>query len=628
MSDDLGYLAQLSPESRSALFEKLRGAAGPTDPRDPADPAEDPASAADPHAGSGTVPATPAQEQLWFLDQLVPNLPNYIVPFCFTLDGPLDADALVSAFGQVVRRHDALRTALRLVDGQLVQSVSDEGPAAPVPVVDLSGYPDPEHEGRRRCLIAARQPFDLATAPLWRCELLRLDEAGRRHMLVLVASHLVADGWSVGVIIRDLAAAYGADRPDTDRPRRQLADFAAWQREHLTESRTESLLDFWRDELAGLRPLDFPYDHPRPAAPALRGRSHFFSVDSELQADLLAASATHGVTSFMIGLAAYQVLLAEACGHPDIAVGTPVSGRDLPEFEQVVGSLVNTIVLRTDLRGDPTLEDVIHRVREVSLRAYAHQDLPFGQLVHELAPRRDMRFNPMCQTVFSFGSTPFTQQDVALGDDVRLGYFGIPNGTMRFDFELTLDQVPDGLQGRLEHNVDLMDLDTAERIADRYVELLEAAVRRPGTRLSELGIRPAAPDVTSDPVPDPPATETTDATESSEHTADPATVQQLQGLWAEALELDQVEPDDDFFVLGGSSMVATRLVVRIRDELDCELSLPAFFENCTVSELARLIDTGPPSGSAAIDVSLLERIEQMPDDEVEALLARLGTSPS
>ncbi|GAA2595341.1 hypothetical protein GCM10010399_27340 [Dactylosporangium fulvum] len=626
MSDRLAHLSKLSPQERTALFARLRPSPGSTcagpDPRPTPDPR------------AGTVPAAYAQEQLWFLDQLVPGLPNYIVPFSFTLDGPLDTDALATAFGEIVRRHDALRTALRLESGRLVQVVAPPEPFD-LPVTDLSGYPDPENEARLRCLTSAREPFDLARAPLWRCRLLRLDERGHRHMLVWIASHTIADGWSVGVIIRELAALYerarsgraaGGSGRAVDRPV-QFADYAIWQRAHLTPERTRDLLNFWRAELAGTSLLNFPYDHPRPAEPSLRGRSHFFTVPADLHAAVVDVSRRRGATPFMTALAAYQVLLAGACGHPDIAVGTPVAGRDKPEFEEVVGSLVNNVVMRTDLSGDPTFEQVVDRVRAVTLRAYQHQDLPFGKLVQELRPVRDMRFNPLCQTVFSYGSTPFTKQETELAPDLRLRYFGIPNGTMRFDLELTLDETPDGLAGRCDHNVALLEPQTAARLCERYVALLRAIVERPGSRLSELGVRTttavSTPAVVQPAAADPPSP-AADAPTSATAAPLSATAERIGRLWAEALQVDEVDPYEDFFVLGGDSMMATRLVVRIREELGCELKLPTFFASCTVAELAEVIDeqAGP-----ADDAAMLERIEQMPDDQVEALLAKLGNAP-
>ncbi|GAA0712694.1 hypothetical protein Drose_13400 [Dactylosporangium roseum] len=622
MTDRLAHLTRLSPQERTAVFARLRRSAPG---------AEDTVVARRP---ASAVPASYAQEQLWFLDQMVPGLPNYIVPFCFTLDGPLDTDALATAFGELVRRHDVLRTALRLDAGRLVQAVSPPEPFR-LPVTDLSGCPDPEDEARRRCLAAAREPFDLSRAPLWRCRLLRLDERGHRHMLVWIASHTVADGWSVGVVVRELATLYeqarsGGLSAGGGNRRPQFADYTVWQRAHLTPERTRALQDFWRTELAGTALLGFPYDHSRPPEPTLRGRSHFFTVPADLHAAVADVSRRRGATPFMTTLAAYQVLLAGACGHPDIAVGTPVSGRDRPEFEELVGSLVNTVVMRTDLSGDPTFEQVVDRVREVALRAYQHQDLPFGRLVQELRPVRDMRFNPLCQTVFSYGSTPFTRRETELAPDLRLRYFGIPNGTMRFDLELTLDEAPDGLAGRFDHNVDLIEPETAARLCDRYVALVRAVVERPDSRLSELGVRTTVA-ASTPAVATGPAAGTTAPASAASGTADGAalspTAEHVGRLWAEALEVDGVDPYEDFFVLGGDSMMATRLVVRIREELGCELRLPTFFASCTVAELAEVIDAQAAQPDDADAVAMLERIEQMPDEQVRALLARLGNAP-
>ncbi|HSK77358.1 MAG TPA: amino acid adenylation domain-containing protein, partial [Thermoanaerobaculia bacterium] len=342
-----------------------------------------------------------AQQRLWFLDRLEPGSPLYNIPAAVELSGRLDRAALAAALGEVVRRHEALRTAFSAVAGEPVQVVSE--PAGfPLPLIDLEGVP--EEEANRLALAEARRPFDLARGPLLRAALLRL--GAERHMALLTMHHIVSDGWSTGVLVRELGALYAAFLEGLPSPLPELAiqyaDFAAWQRRHLSGERLESELAWWRERLAGMPPaLDLPTDHPRPAVRSARGATHGFAIDGEGLAGLTALSRRHGATLFMTLLAGFATLLQRITGEDDLGVGTPIAGRTRVETEPLIGLFVNTLVLRADLSGEPDFAELLVRVREATLSAYAHQEVPFERLIEDLAPERDLARPPLVQVLFS-----------------------------------------------------------------------------------------------------------------------------------------------------------------------------------------------------------------------------------
>lgn len=433
-------------------------------------------------------PATFAQEQLWFLDQLLPDTPNYNVPFVFTLDGPLDAEALSVALRELANRHDALRTVLRSEPAGLRQQVLPEL-ELPLRTRDLSGAADPAAEGWRICRELVGQPFRLTEPPLWRAELLRLDPAGNRHLLAWVASHAIADGWSIGLFIRELSLLYpwarAGRRTALPAPRLQLIDYAEWQRAELTEQRMRQLLDYWSGQLAGAAPLNFPYDHPRPSLPSAAGRTATFPVTEDLLRLLGERSRELQQTPFTLALAGYLGLLMRYCGHRDISVGIPVAGRDRAEHDELMGSLVNTLVIRLNPVAEPTFGELVEQTALACRGAFEHAELPFGKLVERLRPARPGAQSPLCNTVFSFGSTPFADAEHWL-DDVRLGFRGVSNDTVRFDFELALDEQDGGWSGRLEYSVELFEAGSAELFCRRYLQLLHAGLAEPDRPLSEL----------------------------------------------------------------------------------------------------------------------------------------------
>ncbi|WP_327733443.1 amino acid adenylation domain-containing protein [Streptomyces nojiriensis] len=431
-----------------------------------------------------------AQQRLWFLDQLEPQSSEYVIPLAFRVRGALDTGALESAFRSVMERHEVLRTRFVAVDGEPVQ-VIDADPRVMVRLIDVSGESDADE--RERIAIAAVERdaalgFDLAVDHPLRVTVVCL--AGDEHLLLVAIHHIVADGWSMEVLTRELRALYDASltgRPTTlaDLPM-QYADYAAWQRDWLTGDLLERQLVYWRDRLAGLEPLELPRDRPRPLERSGAGGSLEFSVPPTLTRRLGDIATGRGSSLFMAALAVFQIVLSRWSGQDDISVGSPIAGRNQAEFENLIGFFVNTLVLRTDTSGDPTFEELLGRVRETALGAYAHQDLPFERLVEELTPERDLSRNPLVQLSFVFQN--FQEIHWAL-PGVTVEPLNIKATKSKFDFQLAFDERPDGgLDGEVTFSTELFDEATAQRLAMHYLRVLEQVTADPGQRIGQIDL--------------------------------------------------------------------------------------------------------------------------------------------
>ncbi|HEX8351551.1 MAG TPA: condensation domain-containing protein, partial [Pyrinomonadaceae bacterium] len=352
----------------------------------------------------GDLPLSFAQQRLWFLNRLDPESSFYNIAFSPRLAGRLNVEALRRGFSEVYARHESLRTTFPVVDGQPVQLIAPPGEFE-LPLIDLSDLPEGEREERARELLtaSARLHFDLGAGPLMRALLVRTGPD--MHVLGVTMHHIVSDGWSIGVLVSELAAAYGAfDRgaqPALPELTIHYADYAAWQREQLQGEPLERLLAFWRAQLTGAPPaLDLPTDRPRLAVQSYNGSSHSFNFPSTLLGRLRDLSRGEGVTLYMTLVAAFQLLLSRYSGQTDVVIGTPIANRTRVETEGLIGCFVNTLALRTDLSGDITFRELLKRVRETTLGAYAHQDVPFEKLVEELQPERDLTRSPLFQVMF------------------------------------------------------------------------------------------------------------------------------------------------------------------------------------------------------------------------------------
>jgi amino acid adenylation domain-containing protein len=438
--------------------------------------------------GGDPAPLSFAQESLWFLDQLQPGSSSYNIPVSLRLAGALNLAALQQSLEEIVRRHEVLRTTIAVADGTPVQLISPPRPVL-LPVIDLSHLAQPERDAEvaRRLSEEAQHPFDLARGPLLRARLLRLGES--EHVLQVTLHHIVADGWSLGVLIREIGALYPAFCAGRPAPLPalpiQYADFALWQRQWLQGEQLERPLNYWKERLRDLTVLDLPTDRPRPIIPSYRGTTHPFELSRELSEALQALSRREGVTLFMTLMGAFQVLLARYCGHADIAVGTPVANRNRCELEGLIGSFVNAVVLRTDLSGNPSFREVLTRVREAALGAYGHQDLPFERLVTELQPVRDPGRNPLFQVMFALQNA-FRQTFQLPG--IRVSRVPLKVIASRFDLSVSMREMDQGLVGDLEYSTDLFDDATIHRLIGHYRRLLEAVVAEPAQKLGALPI--------------------------------------------------------------------------------------------------------------------------------------------
>jgi amino acid adenylation domain-containing protein len=481
-----GRLAELSPERRvlveRLLREKQRDARRPpTIPRRPPGP---------------TAPCSFAQRRMWFLNQLAPGSPYYNEHHVSRLRVPLDAAVLERAINEIVRRHDALRTSFTLVDGEPAQVIA---PALEVPlaVVDLRGFPTEERErlAARHLADEANRAFDVTRLPLLRTVLVRCGEAD--CILGLTMNHIVCDGWSMPVFFAELGALYeafarGAPSPLPELPI-QYADFAAWQRGWLRGEVLERQVGYWRRQLRGLPALELPGDRPRPPVPSYRGARRHFFIPAAVAARLQQLAHEEDATPFMVLLAAFKLLLARYSGQEEVVVGAPAAGRGLVELEPLIGFFVNSLVMRTDLSGNPSFREALRRVRRVALDAFAHQDVPFEKVVEELQPERDTARNPLFQVIFQYftGAGPTGGLRAGAPPQAQAPEEEEEDTSAKLDLRLDVYPAGDGMLAYLEYSTDLFDPPTIAAMAAHLQVLLEAVARTPNLPAFELPLMDA-----------------------------------------------------------------------------------------------------------------------------------------
>jgi amino acid adenylation domain-containing protein len=437
--------------------------------------------------GACDAPLSFSQQRLWFLTQLDPSCFLYNIPRAIRLSGGLDINALERALGLIVSRHESLRTSFVVRDDGPVQNVVPAR-ALSLTVRDLSDMPSAEREAEVRRLVAeeARSPFDLQQPPLLRAGLIRL--AADEHVLLLTTHHIASDGWSSGVLWGELSALYNALREGREASlpelKLQYADYAVWQRGRLQGELLEAQLSYWREQLAAApQLLELPTDRARPAASSYRGAALRFSLPAELSERLRELARREGVTLYMLLFAAWQTLLTRYTGQEDIVVGSPVAGRTRAETEGLIGFFVNTLVLRTDLSGDPTFRELLGRVREVCLGAYAHQEVPFEKVVEELAPERHLNRNPLFQVMFTMQNAP--REELTLGG-LRIDHLETESGTAPYDLKLWIQDGDGALSGALQYKTELFDEETIERMIGSFKQLMQGVVNDSDRRLSLL----------------------------------------------------------------------------------------------------------------------------------------------
>ncbi|WP_420643178.1 non-ribosomal peptide synthetase [Candidatus Leptofilum sp.] len=492
-------LAGLSPAKRALLEMKLKQKQAQAAPQGITRREDDAAA-----------PLSFAQQRLWFLEELEPGSPAYHIPAIFQLEGDLDVAALTASLNEIVQRHEALRTTFTAVKGQPSQQVTDEVTIS-VPVEDLQGLPTAQREAEIAKLTAVetRRPFNLTTDPLLRACLLKL--APDKHRLILTMHHIASDGWSRGVLLNELSVLY-KDFVSTHSPLLipppegeeivpsppgrglgrgfltplpiQYADFAVWQRDYLRGERLQKQLTYWKNQLAGAPPrLELPTDFPRPAVQEYRGQRLPLTIDPALVEAMKQVSQRAGTTLFMTLFAAFNVLLHRYSRQEDIVVGSPIANRTRAEIEGLIGFFVNTLVLRTDLASNPTFLELLAQVKNTTLDAYDHQDLPFEKLVEELQPERALSYNPIFQVMFVLHN--------ATGASVQMpGLTVTPleadTGTSKFDLALSLVEEADGMTGYLEYNVDLFAEGTMRRFWQHFQTLLTGIAADPSQPIGAL----------------------------------------------------------------------------------------------------------------------------------------------
>jgi amino acid adenylation domain-containing protein len=435
------------------------------------------------------LPLSFGQQRLWFLAQLAPNNPFYNIPGAVRLEGRLDLVVLERAINEIVRRHEVLRTRFEAEAGEPVQ-VIDRWETRRLERVDLTGFTpeDREEEVSRIARVEAGTGFDLSRGPLLRVKVLELGE--EEHILLFTMHHIVSDEWSMGILSREVGELYRAYSAGENSPLEELpiqyADFAVWQREWLQGEVLEQKLEYWHRQLAGIETLDLPTDHARLAVQSYRGASRHFVVETALAERLRELSRREGATLFMTLLGGFNILMSRYSGQEDVVLGTDIANRDRAEIEGLIGFFVNQLVLRVEVRGRESYGELLKRVREVCLEAYAHQDVPFEKLVAELQPERDPSRSPLFQVKLILQNAP---REVLELEKIRLSSIGGSEmQTAKFDLTVAVTDSSYGLYGMVEYSPDLFDEDTIDRLSGHYTKLLRSIVEERGSATCDLSM--------------------------------------------------------------------------------------------------------------------------------------------
>ena len=487
-ADILEAITTLSPERRGLLALKLKARQRRGESASPVDRSPK-ATAITPAPRDGEIPLSFAQYRLWFLDQLEPGGSVYNVAQALRIEGRFDLRAMTACFREVIERHESLRTTFVSTAGRPSQVIAPDI-AWNLPVVDLREISERERETEARLLARqeASRPFDLARGPLLRTTLIRLHEAD--HVLVLTLHHIISDGWSMGVLVNELMALYEALSAGLPSPLPELpvqyADYAYWQHNWLQGEALDEQLSFWRQQLNGSPShLELTTDFPRPAYQTFRGSYSALVLSPDLSQQIESLARRRGASVFMTMLAAFNLLLYKYTGQDDIVVGTPIANRGRAEIEGLVGFFTNTLALRADISQNPSFAGLLDRVREMTLAAYAHQDLPFEKLVEELRPERSLNRQPLFQVMFAFQNMPVAPAEI---EGLKLSSFDAENQTAKFDMTCHVMESGRGLVAALEYNSDLFRPDTIDRMLANYETLLKNIAADPSAHVSELAI--------------------------------------------------------------------------------------------------------------------------------------------
>ena len=482
MSDFFQQIADLSPEQR-ALFEKRFKQKGFSSLKAPEISKIEIYKRKD----YNELPLSFAQQRLWFFQQLNPDNSAYNVFSALRLEGQLNVGLLEKVFTEIVRRHESLRTTfLTNSEGQPVQIVATSQ-SITLPIIDLKEAPYKEQEAQRLAIAEVQRPFDL-TKPLLRITLLQLQKT--EYVLLVTIHHIISDRWSLGVFVQETKVLYEAFSSEQPSPLPDLpiqyADWAIWQQQYLQGEVLSSQMAYWKQQLANLPILQLPTDRPRPAVATYQGAKQSFDLSKALSKALKALSAKEGVTLFTLLLAAFTVLLHKYTNQNDIVVGTDIANRNRIETEGLIGFLINTLVLRTYLGGNPTFRQLLSRVREVTLKAYDHQDLSFDKLVDVLNTERDLsQMVPLFQVKFDLQLAKVEPLELS---DLTVSPLAFDNGTAKFELRFNLSETEQGIKGLVEYSTDLFDTNTISRMVEHFLTLVEGIVASPQQRLSDLSL--------------------------------------------------------------------------------------------------------------------------------------------
>lgn len=436
-----------------------------------------------------TIPLSNTQLRLWFLHQLDPNSIQYNIPIAMRLHGKVDYEIFEQCINEIVRRHESLRTVFQVKNGIPEQIIFNERKLT-MKVIDLSTMAAEEQEDNAVHLLTleSKVPFDMERGPLLRTAMIRMND--EEHMALFVMHHIISDGWSTGLLILEMASLYGAFSTNQPSPLPELAiqyaDYSMWQHERMQGEVFDKQLSYWKEKLSGhMQVLEMPTDRPRHPVTTQNGAILSFNISKVVTERLKRLGKEHGATLFMTLLAAYQTLLYRYTGQEDISVGTPIAVRNRPELEDLIGFLVNTLVMRTDLSGQPTFVELLHRVREVALGAYAHQEVPFEKLAEELQPERDMSRSLFFQTLFVLQNMPV--KDFYL-DGLSMEMVPIDKKSAMFEISITLLESNGHIEGKLEYNTDLYNAASIERFIQHYLNLLDAIIINPNQLIAHLNL--------------------------------------------------------------------------------------------------------------------------------------------
>ncbi|MBU7586537.1 MAG: AMP-binding protein, partial [Nostoc sp. TH1S01] len=475
--------SQLSPAKQALLEKRLRGELK-------LDNQQKSISRRSQH---NPVPLSFSQQRLWFLAQLEPNNPFYNVSAVVRLQGKLNFQALQDSLQEIINRHEVLRCNFQTIEDKDVAFIHAKK-ILYLPLLDISelSINQQKIEVKKLAHQEVSQPFDLSSDLLLRAKLIQLNP--EEHILLFTMHHIVSDGWSIGVLIHELATLYKAFCEDKTASLAELpiqyGDFAIWQQDYLQGEALTAQKNYWKQKLGGSLPvLQLPTDYPRPAVQSYKGKTHSFTLSKSLTTALKALSQQAGATLFMTLLTAFKILLYRYSQQEDIIIGTAIANRNLPQIEKLIGFFVNTLVLRTDVSGNPSFLDLLARVKETTLDAYTHQDLPFEQLVEEIQPERNLSHNPLFQIWFSLNNSPMPALEIG---ELTLTISEAESETAQFDLSLNMVEQQEELIGIFEYSSDLFNADTITRIAEHFQTLLAEVIANPKKQIASLQLLTAS----------------------------------------------------------------------------------------------------------------------------------------